>query len=99
MAKTAAFIGKSEGFNYVVKVNGIDNSFPTKIFGHTLEDRRKLAEWKKDAMTHWVGAKHKATLAAVKKWIKEAQPSEYYTSWRMDSPFYKDDCVEVFYKK
>jgi hypothetical protein len=67
-------------------------------FGRQLGDLRKVQEWKKSAKSTHVGSKGKATLPAVRKWVKEVKPSEFYAKWKMDSPNYKDDSVEIFYK-
>lgn len=97
MKNQKAYIGTHDSFNYVVKVGGIDNTFPSKVFGQAMEDRKALVEWKKNAKFGCVGSKGKATLASVKRWVKENNPSEYYASWRADSSLYKDDCVDIYY--
>lgn len=92
------FIKKADGFNYAVQIDGLDNEFPSYPFGRQLSDIKKLKEWKKDAKKGYVGAKGKATMTAVKAWIKDNKPSEFYAKWKPDSSSYKDDSVEIFYK-
>jgi hypothetical protein len=93
------FIGKSDGFNWAVKIDGVDNQFPTYSFGRRLDDQRKAVEWAKTAKTAYADAKGKATMGAVRKWIKEVRPSEFFAKWEPDSSSYKNDSVEISYKK
>jgi hypothetical protein len=98
--KKAAFgTNKSDKFSYAVNIPLLDNNdFINMPFGRQIDDAKKVMEWKKDAKKGYVSAKGKATLPAVKKWIKENNPSEFYAKWPMDSGSYKDDSVEIFYK-
>ena len=97
--KKPAF-GTSDGFSYAVNIPTLDsNEFLKMPFGRQLDDSRKVGEWKKTAKKAYVGAKGKGTLPSVKKWVKENKPSEFYAKWKMDSSNYKDDSVEIFYKK
>lgn len=70
-----------------------------KIEGVTPSDLRAIHEFKKSAKKGWVGAKGKPTLPAVKKWIKDNKPDQYYAKWEQDSSFYKDDSVEIYYSE
>ena len=36
-------------------------------------------------------------MTAVKEWVKENKPSEFYALWEKESSFYKDDSVEIFF--
>lgn len=83
--------------NYAIKVDGVDARFYQRPFGRQLEDQAKIAAFKAKAKTYHVGAKGRATKAAVKEWLKDKKPSQYYAKWGADSPYYKDDSVEVFY--
>jgi len=97
--KKPAF-GTSDGFSYAVNIPTLDsNEFLKMPFGRQLDDSRKVGEWKKTAKKAYVGAKGKGTLPSVKKWVKENKPSEFYAKWKMDSSSWKDDSVEIFYKK
>ena len=84
--------------NYAVQINGIENDFPSKPFGQQIDASKKLKEFKATAKSTRVGAKGKATMTAVKEWIKENKPSEFFASWEKDSSSYKDDSVEIFFK-
>ena len=92
--------GTSDGSSYAVQINNLDsNDFPSQPFGRQMDDMKKVREWQKTAKKGYAGAKGKATLPAVKKWVKENQPSEFYAKWKADSGSWKDDSVEIFYKK
>jgi hypothetical protein len=91
--------GNSEGFNYAVNIEGIENEFFKYAFGRQLDDLKKVKEWMKSAKKYNVDAKGKPTLSSVKSWIKMTKPSEFYAKWKKDSSNYKDDSVEIFYKK
>ena len=84
--------------NYAVQINGIENDFPSKPFGQQIDAMKKIKEFKTNAKSTRVDAKGKATMAAVKEWVKENKPSEFFASWEKDSSSYKDDSVEIFFK-
>ena len=92
------FFGSDSEFSYAVKINGIDNKFPTMSFGRALPYIRQAKEFEKSAKSDEVNAKGKSTLAAVKSWVKDNKPSEFFAKWRKDSKFYKDDGVTIYYK-
>jgi len=97
--KRKAGIGVSDRHNYVGQINDLDsNEFFKQPFGRQLDDLKKVKKWKETAKKEYVGAKGKPTLPAVKRWIKDNKPSEYYAMWRQDSSSYKDDSVEIWYK-
>ena len=84
--------------NVLVKINGVDKDYHRLPFGRQIEDIKKIRLFCQSALSYHVGAKHKPTLPAVKQWLKEKAPSEYYASWEADHYNYKDDSVQVFYK-
>ena len=84
--------------NCAVQINGIENDFLTKPFGQQIDAMKKLKEFKTNAKSTRVDAKGKPTMAAVKEWVKENKPSEFFASWEKDSSSYKDDSVEIFFK-
>ena len=84
--------------NYAVQINGIENDFPSKPFGQQIDAMKKLKEFKTNSKSTRVDAKGKATMSAVKEWVKENKPSEFFASWEKDSSSYKDDSVEIFFK-
>ena len=71
--------------NYAVQINGIENDFPSKPFGQQIDAMKKIKEFKTNSKSTRVDAKGKATMTAVKEWVK-------------DSSSYKDDSVEIFFK-
>lgn len=84
--------------SYAVKLDTLSrNDYFTQVFGRQIDDLKKIGEFKATAKTTHVGAKGKATLAAVKKWIKFRQPTQFYASWGADSPNWKDDCVQIWF--
>jgi hypothetical protein len=88
----------SSTHNIIVKIKGVDKEFYKAPFGRQLEDLKKVKAFIETAKSYYVGAKGRGTLAAVKQWIKETSPSEYYAKWKKDSSNYKDDSVQVFYR-
>lgn len=96
--KPKAFFGKGGDFTYAVSIDGIDNTFPTQPFGRVMKDIKAAEEFKKDAKSDFVGSKGKATLPAVRAWVKENSPTEFYAKWKSDSSHYKDDSIQIWYK-
>ena len=101
VAGGAAAFGKADKFNFAVKLKSLSDN---EIFSMNFSDRiNAMAQAKKfmnDPSTKkgYVGAKGKATMPAVKQWVKENKPSEFYAQWQGDSSNYKDDSVEIYYK-
>lgn len=98
-AKPKAFFGSAEGLNYAVNIDGVDNQFPTYPFGRQLDDLKKVKAFMASAKKSYADAKHKATMPAVKKHIKDQGYSQFYARWKKDTSMYKDDSVEIFYIK
>ncbi len=90
--------GKSDGNNYAVCIADIDNDYYTQPFGRSLDARRIARDFIASANVDVVGAKGKATLAAIKAWVRDNKPSQFHAQWRADSANYKDDCVTIYYK-
>lgn len=98
MAKTTkATFAKTRDFTYAYKVDGITPGFHTAPFGRQLDDLKKARTFMESAKSYHVGAKHRSTLAAVREWVKEHKPSQFYAKWTSDSDNYKDDSVQIFY--
>jgi hypothetical protein len=89
--------GKNEKMQYAFKVDGVPSDYYKLPFGRQIEHAKTIREFKENATSHHVGAKGRATLAAVKEWVKETKPSQFYACWQADSSFWKNDCVEVCY--
>ena len=93
-----ASFGKSEGFSYAVKVDGLSsNDFYKRGFGAVVSEASTLKRFKEKAKKGHVRAKGKDTLRAVRAWVKENRPSQFYARWKSDSPMWKDDSVEIYY--
>jgi hypothetical protein len=60
-------------------------------------DRAKLREWMKDAKDTYISQKRKTNAAALKEFKSLYEPSEWYCSF-YDSPNYRDDSFQVFFK-
>ena len=75
-----------------------DNEFYTQSFGRQTADLKKVREFKETAKKDHISAKGKATMSAIKEWVKNNHPSEFYANWKQDSSSYKDDVVEIWYK-
>lgn len=98
-AKDKAFIGNISGKSYAVKIDSLErNDFAKEPFGRQMEALGKVRKFKEEAKTSHIDAKGKATLAAVKDWVKTHKPKEFYAQWTSDSSNYKDDSVEIYHK-
>ena len=85
-----------EGFSVVGKFKDFSaKDWATKP-QFQIDNRDQFAKFKANAKSVHVGAKLKPTVPAVKKWVRENKPSQYYAKWRMDSELHKDDSVEIF---
>jgi RecG-like helicase len=93
------FIGKDNNKNYAIRINNVNDHFFTLPFGRQIEDRKKISNFKKEAKKENISCKGKATLTAVRKWIKENKPAQFFASWQSDSSYYKDDVVEIYVKE
>jgi hypothetical protein len=98
-AKPKKFIGKIEKFNYAAQLKDFDcSTLKNPNFVNQLKLQKFVREWKKGAKIEYVSAKGRPTLSAVKEWVKENNPTEFYAKWQSDSSTYKDDTVEIFCK-
>lgn len=97
--KKASFgIVNSEKRTYAVKINNIDNNDFFKLsFGRGLDDRRKVDIFQQKANSIYVKTWQGSSLAAIKSWIKEFKPAEFYASWTADSANYHDDVVKIYF--
>lgn len=46
-----------------------------------------------------IGAKHKSYRSAVNEWVKTVEPAEFIVYTKEESPSWKDDSLDVYYKK
>ena len=65
-------------------------------FGGMIDLRPEMQRIKQNGKKVYVDAKGKATIKAVKDYVKEHKPKEFYARWKCDSSFYKDDNVEMY---
>jgi hypothetical protein len=84
--------------NCLIKIKNIPKDFNSLPFGRQIEYNSIFSAWKKEAESTHVGCKHKASLSAVRRFLKEVKPKEYYARWQKDTNYSKADSVEVFYK-
>ena len=95
--KSKATFGHGDGFTWAYSVDGVERDLHTMPFGRALDGMRKLKSFADSAKVSWVDAKHKPTLSAVKAWVKDNNPSQFYAKWKSDSSTYKDDSIEIYY--
>lgn len=92
-----ATFAKTREFTYAYKVDGVTPGFHNDSFGRQIDALKLCRAFRKNAKSTYVDAKHKSTLSAVKEWVKNRKPSQFWAKWRTDSSFYKDDSVQVFF--
>ena len=95
--KAKPVFGSNDGNNYAVNVDGVDNGFFKQSFGRQIDDIRRINAWKDTAKKGHVDAKGKPTKTAVRRWVNEVKPREFYAQWKSDSASWKDDSVEIYY--
>lgn len=96
--KAKAFIGTAQKKNWAVKLEGFDATLiDGGGFTAIMDLKRFITPFKESAKKTHIDSKGKATISAVKAWVKENKPSEFYAKWTPDSSFYKDDSVEIYY--
>ena len=92
-----AYYGTVEGVSYAFRVNGVDGAeFFGLPFGRRMEAINRL-------MAFQYRAKHvgysEVSQKAVKEWVKDVQPSQFFAFWRSSGRFCHDDYIEIFYTK
>ena len=92
-----SFYGRTTGGrSCAFRVDGVDGTFVGKKFGHQLEMLRALNAFR-DRAKHV--AYVKGSLRAVKEWVRDNNPSQFFAVWTSETDFYHDDSVEIFYTK
>ena len=99
LEEATKYFGSSEGMSYAVKIDGVPNDYYSLPFGHKIDYRRKIKDFKAGAKSTYVGAKGESTMKAVKKWVKDTGVSQFYAKWKSDSRMHSPDSVEIFYKE
>ena len=92
-----AFANKNvDGCSVVSKFEAFSAEQWSQNLGYQIAHQDDFKAFKQNAKLVVIGSKGKATFAAVKKWVKENNPKEYFAKWRCDSPLHKDDCVDIY---
>lgn len=92
------FFGVKDGKAYAVNLSNAKGGNEPRNMGWLMDNNTTIKDFMKDAKKHYVDAKGKATLPAVKKAVKMLDAGEFYASWKADSPSYKDDSFVLYYK-
>lgn len=84
---------------YAYRVEGLPQNYYA-LDGRQFDHAGAVKAFRDGVRTHYVDAKRKGTLAAVRKYVKDFLPADaqFYACWRADSPSWKDDCVELLVK-
>ncbi len=88
--------GEAKGYKYAVKIDGVDGKRYINSFKEQVAKKSIVDKFLRNARKGYVDAKGKSTMAAVKRWVKENNPSQYYAKWR-EGAGYKDDVIEIYY--
>ena len=92
-----SFYGRTTGGrSCAFRVDGVDGTFLGKNFGRQLEMLRALKAFR-DRAEHV--AHVRCSQRAVKEWVKDVQPSQFFAVWTSETDFYHDDSIEIFYDK
>ena len=90
--------GSTAGRVYAFRVDGVDGAFLGQSFGRQIDSFHKLKAFQDNAKHKvYIDTKRRAALAAVKEWVRENKPSQFLASWFCETPFYRQDSVEMFY--
>ena len=90
-----SFYGRTTGGrSCAFRVDGVDGTFVGKTFGRQLEMLRALKAFR-DRAEHT--AYVKGSQRAVKEWVKDNNPSQFFAWWISETDFYHDDSIEIFY--
>ena len=99
--KGKACYGTVDGRTYAFRVDGVDGGeFFCSPFGRRLETMKKLIEFQDETEKHeYIRTKRRKILPAVKEWVKDTKPSQFFAVWNSETDFYHDDSVKIFYTK
>jgi hypothetical protein len=99
--KNKPYAGETDGYQWFVNVEGVNNAFPESPFGRRLDDIRTVEAWKAGAQHDWVSTKESKgqhAVAEVKRWIKATKPREWYCKFQPQSDSWSADSVEIWFK-
>jgi len=85
-----------EGVSYAFCVNGVNGTFRGQIFERQIDALSKLKAFQ-DRAEHV--AHVRGSQKAVREWVREKKPSQFFAWWISETDFYHDDSVEIFYTK
>ena len=89
-----SFYGRTtSGRSCAFRVDGVDGTFVGKKFGQQIEMLRAIKAFR-DRAKHV--AYVKGSLRAVKEWVRDNNPSQFFAVWT-STDFYLDDSIEIFY--
>ena len=92
--------GSTAGRTYAFRVDGVDGTFLGQCFGRQIDSFHKLKAFQDKAKRKaYVNTKRRAALAAVKEWVKENKPAQFFAVWTSETDFYQEDSVEIFYEE
>jgi len=95
MRKTKkAYCVTVEGVSYAFRVDGVNGTFRGQIFERQIDALSKLKAFQDRAehVAHFRGSQK-----AVKEWVKDNNPSQFFAWWISETDFYHDDSIEIFY--
>lgn len=74
-----------------------DNQLAALPWGRQLEHTQKITQWKETAKRTWASQKRQSNSKAIKEVVGSVKAVEWYCEFH-DSPNYRDDTFEVYYK-
>lgn len=92
--------GKSKKLQYAVKLNDVSrNDFLTLAISRRIQDGKIARDFQDEATHVEISAPGKDSLGAVKKWVEQNKPKEFFAKWMLDShAFGKSFTVDLYYK-
>jgi len=91
-----AFYGTVGERSYAFRVDGVDGA---EFFG--LHFVRRIPAFEKLIKFEAETAKHvayvKGSQKAVREWVREKKPSQFFAWWISETDFYKDDSIKICY--
>jgi len=94
--KMSVQYGHGDGYKYAVKIKGLNNEFFKLTYPETVKDRQIVDKFiqAKDVVSITLITANKASLHAVKKWVKDNKPLEVYARWEAEPV----ESVLIFYR-
>lgn len=90
--------GNAGKFSYAFEIEGVNPRFIYEPFGRQLDDLKKVKEFQSIAKKGWIRCKHRrSNMAAVREWVKEVKPKQFWVKFPRQSANWKDDSVEIYF--